>query len=387
MLFAPIETKRLLIRLLEEKDASEVYRYRSLPEVQVYQAGWPESAEACANFARLNSSRPSFQPGEYTQLAIVRKQDGLLIGDMGILIGEEGYQAELGFTLSPAFQAQGYGTEAVEAILGHLFEQRGLHRAYGSVDPNNVPSIRLMERLGMRREAHLKRSYRMRGSWYDDVIYALLKEEWAAKPGKKTLSLPEEQSSQAMPADGEHAIFKLEKDEYKGRKLKFEYLTSSYYDVIRDPSSLFSVKLVEKQFENPVRKAFESELFEGWLSSPSVFAAREGKEAGGSDLGYIEVDREDWHNRMRVVELLVLEPYRRRGIGKSLLDAIKSLASREGYREIVLETQSCNAPAIGFYLSQGFRVVGIDLSCYTDLDLERAEVRLEMAFKVQGVRA
>lgn len=386
MLFAPIETKRLLIRLLEEKDASEVYRYRSLPEVQVYQAGWPDSEEACASFARLNSSRPSFQPGEYTQLAIVRKQDGQLIGDMGILIGEEGFQAELGFTLSPAFQAQGYGTEAVGAILAHLFEQRGLHRAYGSVDPNNLPSIRLMERLGMRREAHLKRSYRMRGSWYDDVIYGLLDEEWAARRVRQVESLPETHALEAVIEGGGFSIHKLDKEEYKGRKLEFEYKTSSCYDVVREPGSVFSVKLVEKAFESPVRKAFESELFEGWLSSPSAFAAKAGTGGNGSDLGFIEVDREDWHNRMRVVELLVLEPYRGRGIGKALLDAAKSLAAQEGYREVVLETQSCNAPAIGFYLSQGFSIVGIDLSCYTDSDLERGEVRLEMAFKVQGVK-
>lgn len=378
MLFVPIKTERLVIRLMEEKDAPEVFRYRSLPEVEVYQAGWPESEEACASFARVNCSRPSFQPGEYTQLAIVRQEDGLLLGDMGILIGEGGFQAELGFTLAPFYQGQGFGTEAVEAVLGHLFEQRGLHRAYGSVDPNNLPSIRLMERLGFRREAHLKRSYRMRGSWYDDVIYGLLDEEWTGR----RRSGPEagREDGQAYAPSG-HAISvrQLDKGQYKGRKLVFEYKTSTYYDVVSEPGSVFSVKLVEKPLPKPTRKAFESALFEDWLTSPVAFAA-----ADGTDLGYIEADREDWHNRMRVTELLVLEPYRGRGIGKALLDRIKTLAAHEGYREIVLETQSCNVPAIGFYMSQGFKVVGIDLSCYTDADLERGEVRLEMAFRVRG---
>ncbi len=378
MLFAPIKTKRLVIRLMEEKDAPEVFRYRSQPEVEVYQAGWPESEEACASFARLNCSRPSFQPGEYTQLAIVRQEDGLLIGDMGILISEGGLQAELGFTLAPSYQGQGFGTEAVEAILGHLFEQRGIHRAYGSVDPNNLPSIRLMERLGFRREAHLKRSYRMRGSWYDDVIYGLLDEEWTGS--RRSLRQENQENGQPLVTDCSRIIVRqLDKENYKGRKLRYEYRTCSYYDVVSEPGSVFSVKLVEKPMPRPTRKAFVSALFEDWLTSPAAFAAGD-----GIDMGYIEVDREDWHNRIRVAELLVLEPYRGQGIGKALLDRVKFLAGQEGYREIVLETQSCNVPAIGFYLSQGFKVVGIDLSCYTDLDLERGEVRLEMAFRVRG---
>lgn len=367
---------------MEEKDASEVFRYRSLPEVTLYQAGWPESAEACADFARLNCARPSFQPGEYTQLAIVRKDDGMLVGDMGILAGTEGFQAELGFTVSPDFQGKGYGTEAVEAILAHLFENRGLHRAYGSVDPNNLPSIRLMERLGFRREAHLKRSYRMRGSWYDDVIYGLLDEEWAArrinKPVKDANAAAVPSSYTAMQ-DPPITIRRLDRESAKGMKLKFEYETSSYYDTVIDEGSVFSVRLEERPLARPARKAFESALYDDWLASPTAFAA-----TGDTDLGYIEVDREDWHNRMRITELLVLEPHRGRGIGKMLLEKVKELAMQEGYREIVLETQSCNMPAIGFYMGQGFKVVGIDLSCYTDADLERGEVRLEMAFKLRG---
>ena len=382
MPFVPIETGRLIIRLMEEKDAYEVFRYRSLPEVALYQAEWPESAEACADFAKRNCARASFQPGEYTQLAIVRKDDGMLVGDMGILVGTEGLQAELGFTVSPDFQGKGYGTEAVEAILAHLFENRRLHRAYGSVDPNNLPSIRLMERLGFRREAHLKRSYRMRGAWYDDVIYGLLDEEWAGRRGSNPLmdgnaaAVPN--SSSAMQ-DSPITIHRLDRENAKGMKLKFEYETSSYYDAVIDEGSVFSVRLEEKPLTKPARKAFESSLYEDWLASPTAFAA-----TGDTDLGYIEVDREDWHNRMRIAELLVLEPHRGHGIGKMLLEKVKELAKQEGYREIVLETQSCNVPAIGFYMGQGFKVVGIDLSCYTDADLERGEVRLEMAFKLRG---
>ena len=101
-----------------------------------------------------------------------------VIGDLGIhFLDEENKQAEIGFTLDKNFQGKGYATEAVKEIINYLFNKLNKHRIIGSVDPHNSNSIRLLERLGFRKEAHFKESLFINGEWVDDVIYAVLKSE------------------------------------------------------------------------------------------------------------------------------------------------------------------------------------------------------------------
>lgn len=80
---------------------------------------------------------------------------------------------------------------------------------------------------------------------------------------------------------------------------------------------------------------------------------------------------------MRVWEFLVKKEFRRRGIGAALMKHAVEVAKQKGARMLVLETQSCDVPAIGFYLKQGFDLVGFDLAAYSNEDIERKEVRLE----------
>jgi len=86
-------------------------------------------------------------------------------------------QAEIGCTLSKNYQNQGYATEALGAMIEYLFLTLNKHRIIASVDPRNTASIRLIERLGFRKEAHFKESYYLRGEWVDDIIYAMLRTE------------------------------------------------------------------------------------------------------------------------------------------------------------------------------------------------------------------
>ncbi len=181
--FAPILTDRLMIRLLDERDALGLFDYRNLPEVYRYQAWKPESIESVTAFAIENSQIAPFQPGNYTQFAICLRGSDAIIGDVGIIYDADGCQAEVGFSLSPRFHGKGYAIEAVRAMMDYLFTKRALHRLYASVDPDNGPSIRLLEKLGFRFEAHFIKSYRMRGGWYDDVIYGILDEEWPTVAG------------------------------------------------------------------------------------------------------------------------------------------------------------------------------------------------------------
>ncbi len=81
---------------------------------------------------------------------------------------------------------------------------------------------------------------------------------------------------------------------------------------------------------------------------------------------------------MRVWEFLVKEEFRRMGIGDMLMGLAAKAAKEKGARMLVLETQSCNVPAIAFYLKQGFDLIGFDSAAYSNEDVKRQEVRLEM---------
>jgi RimJ/RimL family protein N-acetyltransferase len=121
-------------------------------------------------------------PGTWYQLAITLRATGDLIGDCGLHFPTERQgQAEVGITLSPAHQGRGYATEALERVLEYLFGDLGKHRVYATVDPRNAPSIALLERVGMRREGHLRESVWVKGEWADDVIYAMLGREWRSR--------------------------------------------------------------------------------------------------------------------------------------------------------------------------------------------------------------
>lgn len=101
-------------------------------------------------------------------------------------------QATIGITLCRAFQGQGLATEALSALLEYLFLEANLHRVQADTDPANVPAWSLLERLGMRREAHSLQSLWFKGRWADEFFYAMLRQEWnQLRQARAPLSFPE----------------------------------------------------------------------------------------------------------------------------------------------------------------------------------------------------
>ncbi|MFC4453317.1 GNAT family protein [Deinococcus sonorensis] len=175
-----IRSSRLLLRPLQQHDAPVLARYRNDPQVAAFQA-WPlpytlEQAQA------LIEAMQGRAPGDegWVQIAVTLTSTGQLMGDVALRTFDRGAggQAEVGVTLSPEAQGQGYAQEALTALLGHVFGTLRLHRVSASIDPRNEGVRRLLERLGFRHEGTQLQSYWHRGTWTDDAIYALLREEW-----------------------------------------------------------------------------------------------------------------------------------------------------------------------------------------------------------------
>jgi GNAT superfamily N-acetyltransferase len=152
------------------------------------------------------------------------------------------------------------------------------------------------------------------------------------------------------------------------------YITDSYYELsVKHQSDAWKIELRLKPLEKPQEKRYKGKLFEEQVEEPRAFAAI----LNGEQVGWIELGYHKWNNRMRMWEFLVKEGFRRKGIGATLMKHAIEIARQKGARMLVLETQSCDVPAIKFYLMQGFDLIGLDLAAYSNKDIKRKEVRLE----------
>ncbi|HEX6857814.1 MAG TPA: GNAT family protein [Streptosporangiaceae bacterium] len=184
--FTELAGPRLTLRRFRAADAPVFAAYRSVPEVARYQS-WDTPFPVAAAEEAIGEmlARHPDTPGEWFQFAAVLRDGGPdggeLIGDCAACTdADDPRQAEIGFTIAPAFQRRGYATEAAGLLLGYLFGARGKHRVTATCDARNLASAAVLERLGMRREGHLRESAWAKGEWTDDLVYAMLRREWVA---------------------------------------------------------------------------------------------------------------------------------------------------------------------------------------------------------------
>jgi len=149
--FEPLLTDRLRLRRSVVADAATISVYRSDPDVQRYQ-GWDRTDVdgVRAQIEEMAARRPG-DPGGWIQLSVEERAGGALIGDVGFAPadGEPGV-IKVGYTIAPAEQGRGYATEAIRALVRYLFEGLGAEivRAYASAE--NLASIRVAEKVGLR---------------------------------------------------------------------------------------------------------------------------------------------------------------------------------------------------------------------------------------------
>jgi RimJ/RimL family protein N-acetyltransferase len=179
----PLETARLVLRPFGPGDLEELFAFHSLPEVArflYWEARDREQVRGVLD-AKLRQTVLE-EEGQGLALAVVLREVGVVVGEVSLLwLSRRHRQGEVGFVFHPRYQGRGLATEAAEVALRLGFEGLGLHRVIGRCDALNVASARLMERLGMRREAHFVHNEVFKGSWGDELVYAMLEEEWRAR--------------------------------------------------------------------------------------------------------------------------------------------------------------------------------------------------------------
>lgn len=171
-----IETKRLLIRRFEKEDGEGLYEYLSDPEVVKFEPYDVFSKENARKEAANRAKRECF-------LAVCEKESNKLIGNVYFDEGNYGTW-EVGYVFHSKYQGQGYAIEAVKAVLQDGFRHRKVRRVVAKCNADNVRSWKLLEKLGMRKEATLQKNvyfkHNIEGKpvWQDTYQYAIVKEEW-----------------------------------------------------------------------------------------------------------------------------------------------------------------------------------------------------------------
>ena len=179
--FARLLSPRLILRRFRSTDLVPFCGYRSDPRVARYQDWESWSEEDGRQFLERQTTLHPDVPGTWFQMAIELAETGELIGDCGLhTLADRPAQAEIGFTLAREHQGKGYATEAVRCLLDYVFGRLGKHRVIAATDARNVPTARVLERVGMRREGHFIENIWFKGGWGDEYQYAMLEREWRA---------------------------------------------------------------------------------------------------------------------------------------------------------------------------------------------------------------
>jgi RimJ/RimL family protein N-acetyltransferase len=182
----PVTTERLHLRPLTLADAPSLVAYRSIPELCRYVPF--EAMDLGTVTARLETLWANTEitaEGQALTLGAELIGSGELVGDVVLFFRSEADRGgEIGWIFHPGHAGHGYATEAARGFLELAFRGLGLHRVVARVDARNDASLRLCERLGMRREAHLVKNEWFKGEWSSEIDFAILNEEWAGPQGQ-----------------------------------------------------------------------------------------------------------------------------------------------------------------------------------------------------------
>ena len=173
-----IKTERLLLSRFQVQDAPDLARYRQHPDVARYQSWESYSLEEANDLIATMIKASPWSLDTWFQFALRQQPSQKLIGDIGFRRHTRGpsYEAEIGYSLDPLFQKQGYMREALQALIDWAQKQLLIRRFSASIDPRNTDSARLLTALGFERQARFQKSIWFKGAWADDDVYVWMPE-------------------------------------------------------------------------------------------------------------------------------------------------------------------------------------------------------------------
>jgi RimJ/RimL family protein N-acetyltransferase len=183
----PVTTARLDLRPLADADVDELLAYRGRADVCRYLPFEPMTREVLRERVDADLSRRQItEEGQSLTVGVRLRETGRLVGDVVLFFRSRADRGgEIGYVFHPDAGGRGYATEACSAVLGLAFDGLGLHRVIARLDARNGASARLAARLGMRQEAHFVRNELFKGEWTDELVFAILADEWPGPAARR----------------------------------------------------------------------------------------------------------------------------------------------------------------------------------------------------------
>lgn len=177
--FIEFETNRLKLRRFKDEDLEFFYQYRANPDVAKFQ-GWQNYTyeQAITFIGKQKTAIPNI-PDTWLQVAIEHKESNSLIGDFGIHTLKSPINTiEVGFTLDPSYQKQGYASEAFKGLIHYLFNVLHKEKIQAIAVEQNDASIKLLKRMGFRQVKKIENSH-FKDEIVNEFVFELTKNEWS----------------------------------------------------------------------------------------------------------------------------------------------------------------------------------------------------------------
>lgn len=326
MVFA-LHTARLRIRTMRADDAAALAEYRNLPETAAMQL-WdlPYTVEQAHELLAGQRLLDGPTEGEWVQLAV--EHDGRVVGDVTCIIRPGGGVAEIGYTFHPAWQGRGLATEATAELVRHLVEDRRVHRIEAELDPANVASVRVLERIGLVFSHLSERVFLWRGEWVDNLYYAMTDTQWRAWVDRP----------RTEPADVQLVPITPDDAHLWGR--------------LRTHRS-------QEQFVSPMANSFRDALFPEVIDGVPVVPWLRGVLADGERVAFVMLALpHPSEPRPYLWRFLVDRLHQRRHIGERAMALLCAHLRAEGHTQLLTSWEEGPGGPRGFYERLGFVATG-----------------------------
>lgn len=325
----PLTTERLTIRMMGQGDLATLVEYRNLDEVARAQ-DWelPYTVESGQALIDRLATFAGPTPGEWVQLALVRiARPDVVIGDLAVGLDDTGGVASLGYTLRPEFQGHGYVTEGLGSLIDALAEE-GVVRFQAELDPDNVASMAVLERIGMTFEALVRQVAVIRGERVDNLTYAMLADErvrWRERPRHRPANV--------------HLVEITPDDAHVWARLATHHSQSRFVASMAD--------------------SFRDALFPEVVDGASLVPRLRGVEADGEPVGFVMLaDATPHHPEPYLWRLLIDRWHQRRGIGTRVIGLLVDQLRAEGHRGLPVTWEEGRGGPRRFYERLGFVATG-----------------------------
>ena len=179
-----LTTERLVLRAYRAADWRALHRFNAKPAFIRYLPIEPQTPATTKAYIQDCLADGARVPRRRFMLAVALGDTDTVIGGVRIeIMSIANRTAALGYSIDPAHWGHGFATEAARRLLAFGFDDLGLNRIEATGHPDNPASIRVLRKLGMRREGYLRQHLRVRDRWLDGLLYAMLADEFGAVPG------------------------------------------------------------------------------------------------------------------------------------------------------------------------------------------------------------